>query len=301
MKYFGKTVKKLRQELNLTKEEFCQDETELSVRQLTRIEGGISTPTLTKIEFIAQRLGVTIGTLTDCSTDLPPRYEELKFLLLRTQTYLEPNHIRQCEEYLDDIFENYYDDLPEEEQIVIEALRSRIDYALDTKNTLAIHILGDYLTQIRKKCNYHINDLILLNTYLIFLSQQTESLTTEQVHELKHIITRLLQAGSGLPSSQLFVLISTISAAASNCLIRKDLSNLLRLLERMEKLMQQAQDFQRMPIFHLLTWKYNLLMNDPEQAKKHYDSACLFAKLTYNDYLVERLVNEWEKDSIKQN
>lgn len=53
---FGKRVKELRQLRDITKEAFCGDETELSVRQLTRIENGVSTPTLAKVIFIAQQL-----------------------------------------------------------------------------------------------------------------------------------------------------------------------------------------------------------------------------------------------------
>lgn len=53
MMNFGKHMKELRRTLKMTKEEFCGDEIELSVRQLTRIESGISTPTLEKVVFIA--------------------------------------------------------------------------------------------------------------------------------------------------------------------------------------------------------------------------------------------------------
>lgn len=113
---FGKRVKELRQLRDITKEAFCGDETELSVRQLTRIENGVSTPTLAKVIFIAQQLGVTVGDLADENHfELPARYKELKFLLLRTQTYLDKDRLAKRKAYLDEIFNNYYDALPEEE------------------------------------------------------------------------------------------------------------------------------------------------------------------------------------------
>ena len=65
LKNFGIKVRELRAEKGLTKEIFCQDETELSIRQLTRIENGQSLPTLNKVVFIAKRLGVSVGSLTD--------------------------------------------------------------------------------------------------------------------------------------------------------------------------------------------------------------------------------------------
>ncbi|MEG3142143.1 helix-turn-helix transcriptional regulator [Streptococcus sp. 2A/TPW/M5] len=51
LRKFATLVKKYRKQKGMTKEELCQDESELTVRQLTRIESGLSRPTLTKINF----------------------------------------------------------------------------------------------------------------------------------------------------------------------------------------------------------------------------------------------------------
>ena len=88
MKAFGEKVRQLREERGISREAFCGDETELSIRQLYRVETGQSIPTLNKVTYIAQILGVSIGELTDGKTfELPARYKELKYLLLRTPTY----------------------------------------------------------------------------------------------------------------------------------------------------------------------------------------------------------------------
>ncbi|SFC83969.1 Helix-turn-helix domain-containing protein, partial [Streptococcus gallolyticus] len=88
MEKFGIKVRALREEKGISREEFCGDETELSVRQLARIESNQSIPSLSKAQFIANQLGVTLGTMTDGdSLELPRRYEELKYLLIRTPTY----------------------------------------------------------------------------------------------------------------------------------------------------------------------------------------------------------------------
>lgn len=46
---FGDKVRRLREEHGWSREQFCDGELELTVRQLTRIELGVSKPTLTKI------------------------------------------------------------------------------------------------------------------------------------------------------------------------------------------------------------------------------------------------------------
>ena len=86
-KEFGQRVRQLREQINLTREQFCGDEVELSVRQLIRIETGSSKPTLSKIQYIATRLGMTLYELMPDYVKLPDRYSKLKFEVLRTPTY----------------------------------------------------------------------------------------------------------------------------------------------------------------------------------------------------------------------
>ncbi|MFR7048371.1 helix-turn-helix domain-containing protein, partial [Streptococcus pneumoniae] len=56
MREFGEKIKRLRLAKKISRSEFCGDESELSIRQLIRIENGESRPTLTKLKYIAERL-----------------------------------------------------------------------------------------------------------------------------------------------------------------------------------------------------------------------------------------------------
>lgn len=53
-KEFGQRVRYLREKLAITREEFCEDELELSVRQLSRIEAGQCKPTFSKDRFYSK-------------------------------------------------------------------------------------------------------------------------------------------------------------------------------------------------------------------------------------------------------
>ena len=78
----GKKIRILREEKSLTRESFCQDETELTVRQLARIECGESLPTLPKLTYISKQLAVPISLLiNEDHMELPKRYLELKHIL----------------------------------------------------------------------------------------------------------------------------------------------------------------------------------------------------------------------------
>ncbi len=51
-KEFGQRVRQLRESASMTREQFCDDELELSVRQLTRIEAGTSKPTFQRFSIL---------------------------------------------------------------------------------------------------------------------------------------------------------------------------------------------------------------------------------------------------------
>lgn len=53
----GKKLRRLREEKGMTREVLCNDESELTVRQLVRIEKGESLPSLKKIRIYCEYAG----------------------------------------------------------------------------------------------------------------------------------------------------------------------------------------------------------------------------------------------------
>ena len=110
----GKNLRRLREERGITREVFCNDENELTVRQLVRIENGESLPSLKKLEYIAKVLGISVSNIVDHDkVVLPSRYLELKYLVIHFMTYGDEERIRLKEAYFDEIYESYFEDLPE--------------------------------------------------------------------------------------------------------------------------------------------------------------------------------------------
>lgn len=93
MREFGEKIKRLRLAKKISRSEFCGDESELSIRQLIRIENGESRPTLTKLKYIAERLGVEDYKLMPSYIELDKEYLELKGLL-HTKMKLSPKRKR---------------------------------------------------------------------------------------------------------------------------------------------------------------------------------------------------------------
>ncbi|WP_057491564.1 helix-turn-helix domain-containing protein [Streptococcus orisasini] len=295
---FGERVKHLRLEKGLTKEVFCQDESELSMRQLTRIESGQSVPTLRKAVYIAERLGVTLDYLTDGKgIDLPNRYKKLKYLLLRTPTYGDQEKLAEREAYFDEIFNHFYDILPEEEQLVVDALQSKLDVHFSENIDFGVGILNDYFDQILMRKRYQLNDLIIIDLYFSCLTISDLSPDIFDLDKYDKLMHLLLKQSAHLPLEDLFVLNNVLLNNFGILLLLEKYDVIKKLITVANNIMMKTSDFQKKPIVSMLEWKYCLLAekNDIE-ARKSYDSAILFAKLTENSILKEKLEKEWQKD-----
>ena len=67
----------------------------------------------------------------------------------------------------DEIYENFYDHLPEEEQLLVEVLQVQLDVFSSRDITYGLTLLEEYLHQILKKKKYSYNDLLIINLYFI--------------------------------------------------------------------------------------------------------------------------------------
>ena len=165
---FSQRLKELRMVRGLTKEEVCEDEAHLSVRQLTRLEAGKSQPTLATMEYLADRLQVGLAELTgktESAQELPAAYQKLKYNLIRTATYGDPELILQVENTLDQVFDNYYDDLPRKEQVIIDIIHSRMCIATSGDKSYGKSLFEASVDDLKKKQIYDVNDIYMIKLY----------------------------------------------------------------------------------------------------------------------------------------
>ncbi|HGN3475146.1 TPA: transcriptional regulator Rgg4/ComR [Streptococcus pyogenes] len=298
LEHFGGKVKVLRLEKRISREDLCGDESELSVRQLARIELGQSIPSLSKVIFIAKALNVSVGYLTDgVDLELPKRYKELKYLILRTPTYMDDGKLQVREEQFDEIFEDYYDKLPEEEKIIIDCLQATLDTLLSENTNFGIDLLQEYFNQIKTKVRFRQNDLILLELYLAYLD--IEGMDGQYSDKIFYdsLLDNLSEQFEQFELDELFIVNKIIIDISSLSLKNNRLDNLEKAIEMSQKIMAKIQDWNRMPILKLIEWKYFLIkQKDIIKAEQSFMKACLFAQMTADQYLENKLIQEWEKD-----
>ncbi|HHJ8002774.1 TPA: transcriptional regulator Rgg4/ComR, partial [Streptococcus pyogenes] len=280
LEHFGGKVKVLRLEKRISREDLCGDESELSVRQLARIELGQSIPSLSKVIFIAKALNVSVGYLTDgADLELPKRYKELKYLILRTPTYMDDGKLQVREEQFDEIFEDYYDKLPEEEKIIIDCLQATLDTLLSENTNFGIDLLQEYFNQIKTKVRFRQNDLILLELYLAYLD--IEGMDGQYSDKIFYdsLLDNLSEQFEQFELDELFIVNKIIIDISSLSLKNNRLDNLEKAIEMSQKIMAKIQDWNRMPILKLIEWKYFLIkQKDVIKAEQSFMKACLFAQ-----------------------
>ncbi|HEP5606804.1 TPA: transcriptional regulator Rgg4/ComR, partial [Streptococcus pyogenes] len=242
LEHFGGKVKVLRLEKRISHEDLCGDESELSVRQLARIELGQSIPSLSKVIFIAKALNVSVGYLTDgADLELPKRYKELKYLILRTPTYMDDGKLQVREEQFDEIFEDYYDKLPEEEKIIIDCLQATLDTLLSENTNFGIDLLQEYFNQIKTKVRFRQNDLILLELYLAYLD--IEGMDGQYSDKIFYdsLLDNLSEQFEQFELDELFIVNKIIIDISSLSLKNNRLDNLEKAIEMSQKIMAKIQ------------------------------------------------------------
>ena len=165
----GKRIRTLRTEKGLSREVFCGDEKELTVRQLGRIETGNNLPSLAKLDYIAGVLGIPMSQLIDEGMIIVPKeYLKLKTKLIRQSIHGDEEKVRQREAIFEDIQEHFYDQLPEDEQVAVEVLQAIDDVYVSENAEFGEGLIEEYFNQTLLQTEYSVNDLLIL--YLYFLS-----------------------------------------------------------------------------------------------------------------------------------
>lgn len=287
----GKKIKSIRIDKGFTQLDVCNDESELTIRQLVRIEKGESLPSLTKIKYISEQLDVDMRDLIDIDKIiLPKKYLEIKNKLIKTHTYGDPKRIDEKLEIIDYIFNTYYETLPEEEQIIIEIMQLELDVYSTQNPNYAISFLDEYFHQILEKNRYSYNDLLIIRLYFLCCS-----IGLEDKQYFDKLAYRVIQNIDYSDYDKIYLLeriiLSIITQIEHDKLI--DFSNIL------DKLIEETHNFQHKPIVFATEAKYHILVEkNINKAKKAYDKAIQFAEMLNDEILVNNLKLEKKMDCI---
>lgn len=294
----GEKVRLLREEKGLSRPVFCGDESELSVRQLVRIEKGEFRPTIKTLEYIAERLEIPSYVLMPDYKELPKRYQELKYFLLHHPDYGDEELQEQKEEYFDEIFENFYDDLPRDEKMIVDCLQAIDEVRATDNEQYGIALLDESFEELWNQREFSFSDLLKIRLY--FLCSYLENIKKGQLsiseqQKLQLMFQKVCNNVENSSTDDLFLVRDVLFAGLGSCELLNDLELFKLAVEKLNWISEKTRDFQKQPIVLMVEWKY-YIQTDYDTAKQKYEEAKMMARMFGNEKLLVSLDNEWAED-----
>ncbi len=294
----GDKVRLLREEKGLSRPVFCGDESELSVRQLVRIEKGEFRPTIKTLEYIADRLEIPSYVLMPDYKELPKRYQELKYFLLHHPDYGDKELQEQKEEYFDEIFECFYDDLLRDEKMIVDCLQAIDEVRATDNEQYGIALLDESFEELWNQREFSFSDLLKIRLY--FLCSYLENIKKGQLsiseqQKLQLMFQKVCNNVENSGTDDLFLVRDVLFAGLGSCELLNDLELFKLAVEKLNWISEKTRDFQKQPIVLMVEWKY-YIQTDYETAKQKYEEAKMMARMFGNEKLLVSLDNEWAED-----
>ena len=290
----GKRIREERERQGLTREHVCDTEEELTVKQLMRIELGRSLPTIVKLQYISDKLGVSLNYLLgETKLDIPKDYYQAKYKLMKSPVYGDPERIKKKLQDIEELYEKYIDILPEEELLTIDIIERTLNFISEEKKEDLVEIVfEDYLNQVLKKEEYTLNDLLLIKYYSVQCQGSSYDKATIEHFRMKLIKQRL--QGDELSNVEL---LGALSAIAGIYVMHHDYKNMKTIVDKMYEVMHSIMQHSYQPGIAMLEAKYYLFYeNNRDKATELYNKAILLAEAFGDQVFIKNLKIEMEKD-----
>ena len=290
----GKRIRTLRTEKGLSREAFCGDEKELTVRQLGRIETGNNLPSLAKLDYIAKVLGVPISQLIEEGLLIVPKeYLKLTTQLSRPSIHGDEEKIRQREAIFEEIQERFYDQLPEDEQVSVEVLQAIDDVYVSENSDFGEGLIEEYFNQTLLQTEYSVNDLLIL--YLYFLSNAISFKRNDDV--LKKVRNNIVTIIDCSDNTYMHLLQRVLIAILLYQLRNEYYEDISVIFSFLREIMMEIQDSTLKPTVDYFEAKYYLYgEKNKEKALQYYEKAISGAEFFNDMNFKNRVIEEMKEE-----
>ena len=289
----GKRIREERERQGLTREHVCDTEEELTVKQLMRIELGRSLPTIVKLQYISDKLGVSLNYLLgETKLDIPEDYYKAKYKLMKSPVYGDPERIKKKLKDIEELYDNYIDVLPEDELLAIDLIERTLNFMISEEESLIESVFEDYLIQALKKESYSLNDLLLIS-YYAFRCQDYDY-DKERIEKFRHKLIKQELQGNELFNVEL---IGALSAIAGIYVMHHDYKEMKSVVDKMYVLIDKTLQQAYKPAVLVFEAKYYLFYeNNRDKATELYNTATVLAEAFGDQVFIKNLKMEINKD-----
>lgn len=288
----GSRIRKIREAKDITREELCYDETELSVRQLSRIEKGESVPSLAKLSFIAEKLDIKVDALLDPSNLYEYCQFKSKLELFAIDYDSEKNE--EIDHSLSIIYDKYYDALPKEEQMYVDCSATSHEVRQTLNPAIATMTLHKYKHVLKSKKLYSSNELAYIALYAWVICLENKNI---EINQNIRDIHMKLETEDQL---SIELLIRTQINIASYFYYQDNYTDAIEILDYAQCVANEKKVFHRMPIIYMIKAKCLHAMKNNTDAKEQYQKAITLAKMLELNGLEAKVKKEFFEDFKEQ-
>ena len=283
----GLRIKTERERQQMSREVLCLDGAELTVRQLIRIEKGESLPSLDKLSYIAKRLGKNITDLLDHDNiTIPDEYYEMKNRLIKFPTYRNPERIKAKLALIEEVYEKFFELLPEEELLTLDILENILSFTNWEESPKVEEIYEDLFEQVKRKKKFSTNDLLVIDYYFFHLYGRKQY--DKKLFE--RIVKRVLNQEIWTDDVYNIVLFNDLMAIAALKIFHNSFSDFLTVVDKALAVIEKSQFYSYKPSVFVLKAKYELLhKGNKKEAAENYDKAIMFASVLEDSVLEESI------------
>ena len=290
----GKRIREERERIGLTREQVCDTEEELTVKQLMRIELGRSLPTIVKLQYISDKLGVSLNYLLgETKLDIPEDYYKAKYKLMKSPVYGDPERIKKKLKDIEELYDNYIDILPEDELFAIDIIERTLNFIAEGEGEDLVEIVfEDYLNQVLKKEQYTLNDLLLIKYYSV--QCQSSSYDESMIENFRKKLIKQRLQGDELTNVEL---LGALSAIAGIYVMHHDYKEMKSVVDKMYVLIDKTLQQAYKPAVLVFEAKYYLFYeNNRDKATELYNTATVLAEAFGDQVFIKNLKMEMEND-----
>lgn len=283
----GLRIKTERDRQQMSCEVLCLDGAELTVRQLIRIEKGESLPSLDKLSYIAKRLGKNMTDLLDHDNiTIPDEYYEMKNRLIKFPTYRNPERIKAKLALIEEVYEKFFELLPEEELLTLDILENILSFTSWEESPKVEEIYEDLFEQVKRKKKFSTNDLLVIDYYFFHLYGRKQY--DKKLFE--RIVKRVLNQEIWTDDVYNIVLFNDLMAIAALKIFHNSFSDFLTVVDKALAVIEKSQFYSYKPNVFVLKAKYELLhKGNKKEAAENYDKAIMFASVLEDSVLEESI------------
>ena len=283
----GLRIKTERERQQMSREVLCLDGAELTVRQLIRIEKGESLPSLDKLSYIAKRLGKNMTDLLDHDNiTIPDEYYEMKNRLIKFPTYRNPERIKAKLALIEEVYEKFFELLPEEELLTLDILENILSFTNWEESPKVEEIYEDLFEQVKRKRKFSTNDLLVIDYYFFHLYGRKQY--DKKLFE--RIVKRVLNQEIWTDDVYNIVLFNDLMAIAALKIFHNSFSDFLTVVDKALDVIEKSQFYSYKPSVFVLKAKYELLhKGNKKEAAENYDKAIMFASVLEDSVLEESI------------